>query len=161
MIKQSIALCLLSLPNPPLHAQSPVQKPDALSGTWFGDFVLTSPDGKVSHDKAVLILDRHGSALAGSIGRTVDQQTPIRDGRWNRNGGSFHLDGVGGLDFVLALKTAKLTGTATGGDAKATISLKPAPGLCQSNCSSRKLLEQMRNSLMHLRLVTWRDTPPR
>jgi ketosteroid isomerase-like protein len=130
MIKRSImALCLLSLPGHGLHAQSAVKAPDALSGTWFGDFVLTSPNGKASYDTAVLILDRRGSALTGSVGRTVDQQTPYRDGRFNRNRVSFHLDAAGGLDFVLTFKAGKLTGIATGRNAKATISLKPAPGL--------------------------------
>jgi hypothetical protein len=82
MIERFIAaLCLFWLFHPSLNGQSPVQKPDTLSGTWFGDFVLTAPDGKVSHDTAVLILNRSGSALIGSIGRTVDQQTPCRDGQ--------------------------------------------------------------------------------
>jgi hypothetical protein len=98
-----------------------VQKPDALSGTWFVDFVLTAPDGKVSHDTAVLIFDRHGSVLTGSSGRTVDQQTPYCDGRLSGNRVSFHLDVVGGLDFVLTLKARKLTGIATGRNAKPRI----------------------------------------
>jgi hypothetical protein len=66
--------------------------------------VVTAPDGKVGHDTAVLILDRHGSVLTGSIGRMVDPQTPYRDGRLSDNRVSFHLDAVGGLDFVLNLK---------------------------------------------------------
>lgn len=115
-----MALCVLSLPARSLYAQ-----PE----TWFGDFIMTAPDGNTSHDTAVLILDQRGSALTGSIGRTVDQQTPYRDGKIDGDRISFHLDAAGGLDFVLTRNAATMTGVATGDRVKATLNLKPAPGL--------------------------------
>ncbi len=126
----TVALWLLSLPGPCLHAQSSVrQTPGTISGTWFGSFVSTSADGKVTHDTAVLIVDQRGSALTGTIGRTVDQQTAFGNGILNGGRVSFHLDAAGGLDFVLTHRAGILSGTATGGNLKAAISLKPAPGL--------------------------------
>ena len=101
----------------------------AVAGTWFGDFRATTPDGRVSHDTAVLIVDQHGSTFSGSLGRTIDQQTPIVDGKLAGHRASFHLAAAGGLDFVLTLSAERFAGVATGERVKATISLKPAPGL--------------------------------
>ena len=125
-----VAFCLFSLPGCCLHAQSPKQQmSDTVSGTWFGEFVLTGPDSKITHDTAVLIVDQDSPTVTGSIGRTVDQQTVFRDGSFNSSRISFHLDAAGGLDFILILQAGRLTGMATGKNTKAEINLRPAPGL--------------------------------
>ncbi|MBV9441353.1 MAG: nuclear transport factor 2 family protein [Acidobacteriaceae bacterium] len=121
---------MLFLSEPALHARSdnPVQETAPL-GTWFGDFVAATPDGKLSHDTAVLILRRQGSVFSGSIGRTIDQQTAFTNAAFDGHRASFHLDVAGGLSFVLTLSGGRFVGTAVGERIKATISLKPAPGL--------------------------------
>jgi ketosteroid isomerase-like protein len=125
-----LALYLFSSAGPLVHAQSAAQPmSDTISGTWFGEFVVTGPDGKVSHDTAVLMIDRHGSTVSGSIGRTVDQQSTFRDGVLKDNRISFHLDAGGGMAFVLDIQRGRLAGTATGASMKAQIDLRPAPGL--------------------------------
>lgn len=55
----------------PIHAQAV----PPISGTWFGSIVLTDPNGKRSHDTAVLVVDDSGSAIHGRMGRTIDQMT--------------------------------------------------------------------------------------
>jgi ketosteroid isomerase-like protein len=100
-----------------------------IEGTWFGSIVLSNPDGKISHDTAVLVIGQVGSNLSGSMGRTIDQQTPWVDGSFKNNQLQFHLDAAGGLIVNLTLLTGRLAGTATGQGIKAQIDLKPAPGL--------------------------------
>ncbi|MGA8939872.1 MAG: nuclear transport factor 2 family protein [Acidobacteriaceae bacterium] len=124
------ALACLTLFASFLHAQSAAQPERlAVSGTWFGDFTLTAPDGTVSHNTAVMIFEQHGAGLAGSVGPTVDQQSPFTDGRVDGQTVAFHLDAAGGLDFTLRSDHGHLMGTATGKSAKATIDVRPAPGL--------------------------------
>ncbi len=101
----------------------------ALTGVWFGDFVLTNPDGKISHDTAVLVVQQTSPILKGSMGRTIDQQTPWTNGAFEHHHIHFHLDAAGGLDVTLDLHTGSLTGVAAGNDIHASIALKPAPGL--------------------------------
>jgi ketosteroid isomerase-like protein len=129
-IRFVVALSLFSSPGPRLHAQSPTQQmSDTVSGTWFGEFVVTGSDSKMTHDTAVLIVDQHGSSVTGRVGRTVNQQTAFQDGGFDSGRISFHLDADGGLDFVLTLHAGRLTVTATGAKMKAEINLKPAAGL--------------------------------
>lgn len=123
-------LCILSLSMPWFHTQlADAQTGKTLSGTWFGDFIRTSPDGKVSHDTAVLIVEQDGSNLKGSIGPTVDQQTSFTDASFNHNRARFHIDAGGGMDFVLDLNVDHMTGVATSKRFTAKINLQPAPGL--------------------------------
>ena len=125
----TVVLCALALMIPQLQAQVIRDSSESLSGTWFGSFVLTTPDGKINHDTAVLIFEQRSSGITGSIGRTVDQQTPFKDGQVKDNDLSFHLDAAGGLDFSLHLADGHLAGTATGKGVKAKLDMKPAPGL--------------------------------
>ncbi len=81
-------LAILAIPTES-HAQA---ANDNVSGTWYGDFVMTRPDGKVSHDKAVLVLDQRGTMLSGSAGATVDQQTAFTSGVAENGEVRFHLD---------------------------------------------------------------------
>jgi ketosteroid isomerase-like protein len=99
------------------------------TGTWFGDFVVTAPDGKVSHDTAVLMLEQRGNEIVGSAGRTADQQTRFADAHLDADTLRFHLDAAGGLNFSLHLEAGVLSGTATGSRMQADLNLKAAPGL--------------------------------
>jgi len=98
-------------------------------GTWFGSIVLSNPDGRISHDTAVLVIGQGSSNVRGSMGRTIDQQTPWVDGSYKNRQLQFHLDAAGGLNVNLTLVEGRLSGTATGQGIKAQIDLKPAPGL--------------------------------
>ncbi len=102
-----IAITALTLD---LNAQSVA----SVSGTWYGDFVMTGSDGKTSHDKAVLILKHDGAVVTGSAGPTIDQQSAFTNGRIENNSLRFHMDAAGGLDFELHLDGSRLYGTATG-----------------------------------------------
>jgi ketosteroid isomerase-like protein len=131
---RSLLFLALLLPAPWLRAQSAdaqvdAQKNGPVIGTWFGDFVLTNPDGKISHDTAVLVVEQAGSVLKGGMGRTIDQLTPWTDGKFDNNRVQFHLDAAGGLDVALDLHAGQLTGAATGKTIRAQLDLKPAPGL--------------------------------
>ena len=123
---RAATLFLLALTTANLHSQAVKNSDPHMSGTWFGTFAMTTPDGKTSHDSAVLIL---GQAGTGSIGRTVDQQTPFTDGQIKDNNLAFHLNAAGGLDFSFHLAEGHLVGTAVGKGAKAALDLQPAPGL--------------------------------
>lgn len=110
-------------------AQQPAPSAPALSGTWFGSFVITTPDHHVMHNTAVLIIDQPGSHPTGSLGATVHQQSPFTNATSDNTHLSFHLDAVGGLDVTLTGTADHLTGTAAGARITATLDLKPAPGL--------------------------------
>ena len=105
------------------------QTSSTIAGTWFGTIAISMPDGKTSHDTAVLVVSQGTPKLAGGMGRTIDQLTPWADGTFNDNELQFRLNAAGGLNVSLALHDGRLTGTATGQSAKAEIDLKPAPGL--------------------------------
>lgn len=129
-IPRALLFCILIFSTCPFHAQSTsAQKNSKFSGTWFGDFIVTRPDGKVSHDTAVLMLEQSGSLLKGSMGRTVDQQSPLADGSFHGSHARFHLEAAGGLEIELDLHEGRLTGTATGKQFGAKFDLRSAPGL--------------------------------
>jgi ketosteroid isomerase-like protein len=126
---RALLLSVLLFPTAAIAQQSTLQPRD-LSGTWFGKFTITTPDKKVMHNTAVLIIDQPGPHPTGSIGATVDQQSPWTNANvHNNNQLRFHLAAAGGLDVTLALNANHLTGTATGSRMNATLDLKPAPGL--------------------------------
>jgi len=110
-------------------AQGAPRKNGTITGTWFGSFIDKNPDGRVSHDTAVLVVRQAGSTFSGSLGPTIDQQTPWNDGSVKGNRLQFHLDADGGLNVTLALHPSSLTGSATGQRVNAQLDLKPAPGL--------------------------------
>jgi len=129
---RALFLSVLLLPNAAL-AQQPAQQSTPpshdLAGTWFGTFTVTTPDKKVIHDTAVLLITQPGSHPTGSLGATVDQQSPFTNAVADNNQLRFHLDAAGGLDIILNLNANQLTGTAAGPRMNATLDLKPAPGL--------------------------------
>ncbi len=97
--------------------------------TWAGSFVTSTPDGKLHHDTAVVVVHAHGSVLTGSAGATIDQQTPIARGTFAGDRFEFHLDAHGGVDFHLQRTGNTLHGTARGSGFVAQVALEPAPGL--------------------------------
>lgn len=130
MPKWTLVSCALALATAPLFAQEiPEHGRLEFEGTWFGDFILTSADKRISHDKAVLLVKQDGSAITGSIGATVDQQTAFRDGHVDSGSMRFHLDVPGGMDFHLHFDGGHLKGEAIGKSASAKVDLQRAPGL--------------------------------
>ena len=100
-----------------------------ISGTWFGSIALITPDGKKSHDTAVLVVPSLAVSMNGSMGRTVDQLTLWTGGTVKEQTLTFHLDAAGGLDVSLTEIGDHLKGSATGTRINGSIDLKPAPGL--------------------------------
>jgi Domain of unknown function (DUF4440) len=105
------------------------QSSPSFSGTWFGEIVIHSPDGKAMHDTAVLVFEQNGSSVTGTLGRTIDQQSPLTDGHIDGAQLRFHLAAAGGMDFVLNRELAAIDGTATGKGVTAELTARPAPGL--------------------------------
>jgi ketosteroid isomerase-like protein len=100
---------------------------------------MTNPDGKISHDTAVVVLDRHGDTITGSAGPTIDHQMPFKDAKVNGSSLQFTVDVQGGVAFELHGTSDHLEGTATGATMKATLDVKPAPGLLPHD----KLLQEI------------------
>jgi ketosteroid isomerase-like protein len=96
---------------------------------WFGAFTNTLADGKVSHDVTALVLKRDGTTVSGSVGPTIDRQSPFSGGSLRGDALTFHIDAAGGIDFALHLGEGHLRGTAKGSRINATLDLAPAPGL--------------------------------
>lgn len=105
------------------------QTSNPIAGTWFGTIAISTPDGKTSHDTAVLVVEQPAAKINGGMGRTIDQLTPWADGTFTNDELQFHLNAAGGLNVNLVLREGHLTGTATGQNIKAQIYVKPAPGL--------------------------------
>src|SRR5271165_1980287 len=144
---RTLLFCALALTANHLFAQATAEPRGLdLTNSWFGDFNLTNPDGKASHNTAVLILEQHGSSVTGSIGPTVDQQTPFTDGRVEDSNIRFHLDAGGGMDFSLHLDAGHLQGAAIGKATKAEVNLQPAPGLLPH----QKLMQEITEADKHL-----------
>ncbi len=134
MFTRTLALCAFALSVTHFYGQTPGSHgATSISGTWFGEFNVTNPDGKVSHDTAVLILQENGASLTGSAGPTVDRQSPMTAGKVDNGQVRFHLDAAGGMDFSLRPDAGHLLGTATingpKGPMKAEVDVRPAPGL--------------------------------
>jgi ketosteroid isomerase-like protein len=105
--------------------------PSAANGidhVWFGSFINTLPDGKISHDVTALILEQDGSKLSGSVGPSIDRLAPIVAGRISGDNISFHIEAAG-IAFALRLNHGHLVGTAIGSRVNAVLDLTPAPGL--------------------------------
>lgn len=127
---RATALCAFALTTASLWSQSkPAADPSSLSGTWFGDFVVSAPDGKLSHNTAVLVLDDAGSGIPGSVGPTIDRQSPISAATLDAGTLRFHIDAAGGMDFTLHVAAGRIEGAALGKNMKADLRLRPAPGL--------------------------------
>jgi len=120
-----VRVFVLLLASLPLAAQAT----PSFSGTWFGEVVIHTPDGKAVHDTAVLVIEQHGSAVTGTLGRTIDQQGPFTDGHIDGKQLRLHIAAMGGMDFVLNRENSGIDGTATGKGVVAELTVSPAPGL--------------------------------
>lgn len=97
--------------------------------TWFGAIDLIAPDGQVTHDTAVLVLEQHGPVVTGSVGRSIDEQTPFASGGARGRVMRFHVDVAGGLDFSLRRNGTAVTGSAVGPRMHAQLRMHAAPEL--------------------------------
>lgn len=132
--------CVLVVSISRVHAQTVASNSgDPFEGTWFGSFAMTNPNGTVSHDTAVVVLERQGETIAGSAGPSIDHQMPFKDAKVNGSSLQFTVDVQGGVAFELHGTADHLEGTATGNSMKAALDLKPAPGLLPHD----KLLQEI------------------
>jgi ketosteroid isomerase-like protein len=122
-----ILLCLLHS-NFALSATTP-SAASRIDHVWFGSFVDTLPDGKITHNVTALILEHDGSKLSGSVGPSIDQLAPIVAGSLSGDNISFRIEAGGGIAFALRLNNGHLVGTAVGSRVNAVLDLTPAPGL--------------------------------
>jgi ketosteroid isomerase-like protein len=102
---------------------------NGLDHVWFGSFVDTLPNGKITHNVTALILEQDGSKLSGSVGPSIDRLAPIVTGSISGDNISFRIEGGGGIAFALRLNDGHLVGTAVGSRVNAVLDLTPAPGL--------------------------------
>ncbi len=113
----------------PLMAQTTKLPVDTdLTGPWFGSFNVTTSDGRLHRDTAVLVLQQNAGALTGTMGSTIDQQSPVTGIQLAGNTITFHMDAAGGLVFTLRRTVGHLVGSANG-KIQAAVDLRPAPGL--------------------------------
>ena len=106
----SVFLCFLPMA---LWGQG---SPANVEGTWTGSFDITSPDGQIQHDTALIILKQQGSNLSGSAGPNENRQTEISDGKVDGEEVRFSLlMGPGdSLGVKLRLEGGRLKGEAIG-----------------------------------------------
>jgi len=123
----SSTLCILLSAVSLAQTSKPVSAA-AFTGTWFGSFNITTPDGKPKRDNAVLVLTEDGGTLTGTMGSAIDKQMLITQVQLTGNEIRFHMDAAGGLDFKLKRQGDRLVGAATG-KMQATVDVRPAPGL--------------------------------
>jgi ketosteroid isomerase-like protein len=100
----------------------------AFAGTWYGSFRVLTPDGKSTRDNAVIVLAGDCAHITGSAGSDIDHQMPVRDVLVSGDEIRFHMDPMGGMDFLLKRLGSHLTGTASG-KVNVLIDVQPAPGL--------------------------------
>lgn len=123
------AIALGVLTTLPLLAQTPqAPTPASFAGSWFGSFSVTTPEGQIHRDNAVLVLKDQAGTLSGTMGSTIDQQLPISSLHLAGDEIRFHMNAAGGLDFDLRLTNGHLNGASTGG-IHAVVDVRPAPGL--------------------------------
>lgn len=121
------AFCLLLAPTC-LWSQKAVSSCPAFAGTWFGSFRVVTPDGKSTRDNAVIVLAGDCGHITGSAGSGIDQQIPVSAVQVAGEEIRFHMDPMGGLDFLLKRQGSHLIGTASG-KVNAVVDVQPAPGL--------------------------------
>jgi hypothetical protein len=108
-------------------------QPVGIAGTWSGTIAIANSDGTVSHNQAVLRLDAQRSGLTGSIGPTIDNQSPFVEARFEGDVVTFRLAQGRLTEFQLRLADGHLAGRASGvgpnQSAHADLDLQPAPAL--------------------------------
>jgi ketosteroid isomerase-like protein len=126
-------LAILILCAPGLVAQSISQ-----STTWFGNIALKMTGRGTAHDTAVLVLQTTPT-LSGSLGRTIDEQSPMLQPVMDHGHLRFHLQAAGGIDFDLSVESDRISGNGHGPNAEAELALQPAPGLLPHDQLAREV----------------------
>lgn len=117
-----ILTCLLLLTTLTLAAGE-------LTGKWTGKFDITTPDGEIKPDTAVMILKVEGSNVTGTAGPNDDQQWAIRKGKLEAGKLTFEVvpegdDEKGFLAFDLAFDGDSIRGNVTGHEGDNKLSAK-------------------------------------
>jgi ketosteroid isomerase-like protein len=120
---------------------TPILPGPNFSGTWYGSFEMTAPDGKVSHDTAVLVIVQDGTKITGTAGGSIDRQDPLTGGVVDGTTLRFHQDFAGGVEFHLQATQGRLEGTATGAHVNAKLNLRPAVGLLPAAQLTREITD--------------------
>ena len=117
-------------------AQTPAAAPPPnFSGRWTGHFDITTPDGSIQNDAAVLILKQDGAVIAGSAGENEGQQSEIKSGKADGLEIQFTIDSQGSpMLFRLRLEAGHLKGDASSGKMTARVDVTragatPAPSV--------------------------------
>ncbi|HXM42948.1 MAG TPA: hypothetical protein VN924_16970 [Bryobacteraceae bacterium] len=115
-------ICLLLLTGLTLSAGE-------LTGKWSGKFDITTPDGDVKPDSAVMHLTANGAEVTGTAGPNEDQQWTMRNGKLEAGKLTFEVlpegdEDKGLLVFDLVFDGDTIRGTATGHDGDDKLSAK-------------------------------------
>lgn len=115
-------ICLLLLTGLTLSAGE-------LTGKWSGKFDITTPDGELKPDSAVMNLKLDGTKVTGTAGPNEDQQWAIRKGKLEAGELTFEVvpDGdedKGLLVFDLVFDGDTIRGTVSGHDGDNKLSAK-------------------------------------
>jgi hypothetical protein len=118
-------ICLLLLTGLTLPAASAAE----LTGKWTGKFDITTPDGQVKPDQAVMNLKLDGAQVTGTAGPNEDQQWTIRKGKLEAGKLTFEVipdgdDEKGLLVFNLVFDGETIKGDVTGHDGDNKLSAK-------------------------------------
>ncbi len=117
-------ICLLLLSALTLSATA-----GELTGKWTGKFDITTPDGEVKPDSAVMNLKVDGAQVTGTAGPNEDQQWAIRKGKLEAGKLTFEVvpegdDAKGFLAFDLVFDGETIRGDVTGHDGDNKLSAK-------------------------------------
>jgi hypothetical protein len=115
-------ICLLLLTGLTLGAGE-------LTGKWSGKFDITTPDGELKPDSAVMNLKVDGTKVTGTAGPNEDQQWTIRNGKLEAGKLTFEVvpeghEDKGLLVFDLVFDGDAIRGTVTGHDGDNKLSAK-------------------------------------
>ena len=115
-------ICLLLLTGLTLSAGE-------LTGKWSGKFDITTADGELKPDSAVMNLKLDGTKVTGTAGPNEDQQWTIKNGKLEAGKLTFEVvpegdDDKGLLVFDLVFDGDTIRGTATGHDGDNKLSAK-------------------------------------
>lgn len=132
-IRLSTVLAVLVLFAPMLHTQTIPS-----TSTWFGNITLKMQGRGTAHDTAVLVLQTTPS-ISGTLGRTIDEQTPMIQPVLDHDHLRFHLQAAGGIDFDLSIAPDRISGHGHGPNADADLAVQPAPGLVPHDQLAREI----------------------
>jgi hypothetical protein len=100
-----------------------------LTGKWSGKFDITTADGELKPDSAVMNLKLDGTKVTGTAGPNDDQQWTIRNGKLEAGRLTFEVvpegdEAKGTLVFDLVFDGDTIRGSVTGHDGDNKLSAK-------------------------------------